>query len=131
MPKRTQKKYTKKNKKTPNKKRPIKHKRTRSKLTNQYGGGVREYRNECNIVKPEGINSQAEEIQIQDLQQEQRENELRVRLLNLLARCALQQEFSLVDFLNDQGINSYLLRPPPPVQNQNILPPYQNSPRRP
>lgn len=43
MPKRTQKKYTKKNKKTPNKKRPIKHKKTpkqhkRRKTYKQRGG---------------------------------------------------------------------------------------------
>ena len=116
MPKRTQKKYTKKNKKTPNKKRPIKHKRTRSKLTNKYGGGVHGvYTNYCNVVKPEGDDGQYEETRIQVLQQEQqeqRENELRVRLLNLLTRCALEQDFNVVNFLNGQGIDSYLLQPP-------------------
>ena len=137
MPKRTQK-NTKKNKKTPNKKRPIKHRKTakqqkRRKYYKQRGGdGEMQSQLPCNnqVISLNG-NSEPHQLEQEERYRQirlQQEREIRMRLLNIIAQCALQQDFSVIDHLNKQGIASYLqpshpahvdqtnlqLPPPPP-----------------
>lgn len=112
MPKRTQKKYTKKNKKTPNKKRPIKHKKTpkqhkRRKTYKQRGGKYPTVKDRTQIISDIITSAQIKEKQKEFLLQaikEQDEATLEGIMKRLLDLNFMRSDVSFDELLN--AINS-------------------------